>query len=305
MSRTPIPILVDTDIGNNADDALALAYLLRRPECELVGITTVTGEPIERARLASALCRAMDRDDIPIAAGSDTPLVVPQQQAHVPQRAILDRWPHRRDFSPDAAGSLMTKAIRRRPGEVTLLTLGPLTNVARLYAADPSLVPMIKQHVLMGGLFFSPPPGYGPIERNVGGDPHAAKAVFEAGVPLRCVSLDVTTRCAMTLDEARRRFASVPPGILSEMLEVFFAARDRLILHDPLAAAVVFEPSLCRFKPGRVSMECRRCDRLGATQVEWSPPSNTGDANDRRSHHKIAVEVEPLRFLDHYFATLG
>ncbi|MGB9625007.1 MAG: nucleoside hydrolase [Phycisphaerae bacterium] len=81
-----IPILLDTDIGSDIDDAVALAYLLRQPQCELLGITTVTGEPEKRARLADAICRAFGRSDVPIFSGAARPILVPQRQPAAPIR---------------------------------------------------------------------------------------------------------------------------------------------------------------------------------------------------------------------------
>src|SRR5947209_13445170 len=89
-----IPVLLDTDIGSDIDDALCLAYLLRQPWCELIGITTVSGEPERRAMLADAVCRAEGRSGIPIHSGSPLPLLLPQRQVEAPQAAILPRWRH-------------------------------------------------------------------------------------------------------------------------------------------------------------------------------------------------------------------
>src|SRR5438270_9043870 len=120
-----IPILLDTDIGSDIDDALCMAYLLRQPLCELIGITTVSGEPERRAMLADAICRAEGRTDIPIHSGSPRPLLGAQRQPHVPQAAALERWPHTPRFAPCTAVEFMRQTIRARPGEITLLAVGP------------------------------------------------------------------------------------------------------------------------------------------------------------------------------------
>src|SRR5437764_4515673 len=122
-----VPILLDTDIGSDIDDALCLAYLLRQPRCELLGITTVSGEPEPRARLADAICQAEGRGDIPIHSGSPLPLLRPQRQPEAPQAAVLPRWPHRSNFPPCTAVTFLRDTIRARPGEVTLLAVGPMT----------------------------------------------------------------------------------------------------------------------------------------------------------------------------------
>src|SRR5260221_12453073 len=91
-----LPVILDTDIGSDIDDAVALAYLLKQPRCELLGITTVTGEPDKRASLADAVCRAAERHDVPIHVGAEPPLLVAPRQPKAPQtEALTDRWPHR------------------------------------------------------------------------------------------------------------------------------------------------------------------------------------------------------------------
>src|SRR5947209_20096675 len=123
-----LPILFDTDIGSDIDDALALVYLLRQPRCELVGITTVTGEPEKRALLADAVCRAEGRNDVPIHSGSPRPLLREQRQPTAQQAEALAHWPHREAFAAGTAVPFMREVIRARPGEISLLAVGPMTN---------------------------------------------------------------------------------------------------------------------------------------------------------------------------------
>src|SRR5881628_1059466 len=95
-------VILDTDIGSDIDDAVCLAYLLAQPRCELLGITTVTGQADKRAMLASALCKVAGKD-IPIFPGGEKPLLVPQKQPHAPQAEALSRWPHETKFPNGAA----------------------------------------------------------------------------------------------------------------------------------------------------------------------------------------------------------
>src|SRR5579884_78410 len=119
-------VLLDTDIGSDIDDAVCLAYLLAQPACELVGITTVSGEPVARARMASALCRLADRE-VPIVPGTERPLLVPPLQPRAQQAEALASWPHQADFPAGEAVTFMRDLIRANPGEVTLLAIGPMT----------------------------------------------------------------------------------------------------------------------------------------------------------------------------------
>ncbi len=292
-----IPILLDTDIGSDIDDAVALAYLLRQPQCELLGITTVTGEPEKRACLADAICRAFGRSDVPIFSGAARPILVPQRQPAAPQASVLPKWPHRETFAPDTAVDFLRQTIRSRPGEITLLTIGPLTNVGLLYALDPQIPSLLKSHVLMAGHYFNRAVGYGPTEWNAGGDPHAAAAVFAANPPaVTCIGLDVTSRCVLPADEFRRRFSAGPLRVVLDMAEVWFQQRPSVTFHDPLAAAVVFEPSLCRYATGRVEVELQSTRLMGYTAF---------DANARPAPHRVATEVASERFFERYFAVVS
>src|SRR5512133_929158 len=105
-------VLLDTDIGSDIDDAVCLAYLLANPNCDLVGITTVTGEAEKRAQMASAMCLAAGREDIPIYPGASQPLLVEQRQTEAQQAAALGRWSHRTDFPRGEAVDFMRKTIR-------------------------------------------------------------------------------------------------------------------------------------------------------------------------------------------------
>ena len=200
-------VLLDTDIGNDIDDAVCLAYLLAQPQCELLGITTVTAAPDLRARLASLLCRNAGRD-VPIYPGAADPLVGPPVQEPPPQAVVLERWEHDTSFPREPAVDFLRRTIRAHPGEVTLLTIGPLTNVALLFAADPAIPALLKSLVSMGGSYAS---GSDEAEWNMHCDPHAAAQVFgastfgEPGLIHRAIWLNVTTRVRMPSVEFLRR----------------------------------------------------------------------------------------------------
>src|SRR5579859_3158827 len=158
----PIKVLLDTDIGSDIDDAVCLAYLLAQPRCDLLGITTVTGEARARAMLASAICQVAGRS-VPIVPGAEAPLLIAQRQPHAPQAAALDRWEHTRSFPAGGAVPFLRETIRAHPGEVTLLAIGPLTNVALLFALDAEIPRLLHSLVLMCGVFTNRLPGRGPL----------------------------------------------------------------------------------------------------------------------------------------------
>lgn len=286
-------VLFDTDIGSDIDDAVCLAYLLAHPDCELLGITTVTGEPVQRAMLASALCRAAGRE-VPIHPGADRPLLVPQQQPHAPQAEALSRWDHAREFPRGEAVEFLRRTVRAHPGEVTLLAVGPLTNVGLLFAVDPEIPGLLRELVLMCGVFTNRLAGVGPREWNAIGDPHATAIVYRAPVKVhRSIGLDVTCRVQMDADEVRQRFRGRFLRPVLDFAEVWFRRSGTLTFHDPLAATTLFEPEVCRFASGRVEVEL--ASARGAGMTWWQ--------EDGQGPHQVALEVDPGRFFDHYLAT--
>lgn len=287
-------VLLDTDIGSDIDDAVCLAYLLAQPRCDLLGITTVSGEPTRRAALASALCRVAGKE-IPIFPGAADPLLAPQRQPHAPQAERLVHWPHRSDFQVGQAIEFLRTTIRAHPGEVTLLTIGPLTNIALLFRSDPEIPHLLKQLVMMCGVFTNRRAGVGPLEWNALLDPHAAAIVYRAPVRVhRSLGLDVTTQVALPAVEVRQRFQHPLLRPVLDFAEVWFTHQDRITFHDPLAAAALFAAAVCSFTRGRVEVEWQS-ERLGGFTA-WTP--------DPAGPHEVALEVEADRFFAHYFATV-
>lgn len=293
-----LPVLLDTDIGTDIDDAVALAYLLRQPRCELLGITTVTGEADKRAMLADAVCRAAGHDEVPVHVGAQTPLIVPARQLQAAQaEALTAQWPHRKFGPAPTAMDFLREQIRARPGEITLLAIGPLTNIALLFALDPEIPKLLKQLVIMGGWFFARPAP----EWNILNDPHAAQMVFAAPVPtLTAVGIDVTRQCTLPAEECRRRFTEIggPLTPVAAMAEVWFRHVNQITFHDPLAAAMIFEPSLCRTEAHRVTVELVSPHSQGQTWI-------TDGGDDAPKPHWLAAGVDREAFFAHYFSVVG
>ncbi len=287
-----ISVLLDTDIGSDIDDAVALAYLLRQPACELVGITTVTGEPQLRASLADAICRAAGRDDIPIHVGCAEPLLIEQRQKGAAQaEALTADYPHRLFRAENSAVEFLRQTIRSRPGELTLLPIGPLTNIALLFALDPEIPQLLKGITLMGGCFFSDAEKP-PCEWNILCDPHAAARVFAAPVEITAIGLDVTLQVTLPAELCRTRFTSAGGslGVVGAMAEVWFRHTPRLTFHDPLAVAVLFEPELCTYERGGVAVDITTPGRMGLTSAAVGAGS-----------HRLARTVDANAFFQHYF----
>jgi len=287
-------ILLDTDIGSDIDDALALAYLLRHPACELVGITTVTGEPHMRAALADAICRETGREDIPIHVGACHPLLVPMRQSSAAQAAALKGSSSAGAYeNRPTAVDFLRATIRARPGELTLVAIGPLTNVALLFALDPLIPSLLKRLVLMGGQFAGWAPAYKAVaEWNILCDPHAAAIVFASDAKITAVGLDVTTLCSIPAAECREQLSRPGiPTLIAPMAEIWLQHAGSVVFHDPLAAAVIFEPQICGFANGKVEVELTSDRASGMTY--WTA--------DENGLHTAATTVDRTAFFEHYF----
>lgn len=287
-------VLLDTDIGTDVDDAVCLAYLLSHPDCELLGITTVTGESEKRASLTSVLCKASGRD-IPIYPGAAQPMQGEQRQRIAQQAPVLPRWPHETNFPNGQAVEFLANTIRAYPGEVTLLTVGPLTNAGLLFLEHPDVAEMLAGLVLMGGNFDESGPEAGRVEWNVAGDLKAAEITYKAPVRLhRSLGLNVTQKVMMSADEVREKFTAPLMRPVLDMAEIWFAGFYPFItFHDPLAAATIFDESLCTYQQGTVQLN--HTDKPGTTL--WQP-------GRLDAPHQVAMTVDVDRYFEHFFSII-
>jgi purine nucleosidase len=302
--NAPLPVLLDTDIGTNVDDSLALAYLLRNPRCELLGVTTVSGDVARRAACAEVLCREAGRDDVPIHCGAPGPMLTGTGQPAVPLYPPVARRPHTEGRPVGTAVEFLRSVIRGRPDEITLLTIGPLTNVALLFALDPLIPSLLKQVVSMAGVYF---PHDRPVETNVLIDPLAAAIVFRATAragtaPHTLIGLNVTTRCTQPAAKARQWVAAaVPPaGAVLDMADPYFRNKRHATFNDPLAAAVVFHQELCTYEAGVVTMTHERPGEESARTYFAPDRARPGQSGN----HRVAVGVRREKFFREYVDTL-
>ena len=293
-----IPLLLDTDIGSDIDDAICLSYLLGEPRCEVLGITTVSGRPRERAALVDAVCRAAGRDDVPVHAGTEHALLGGTPQPEVPQASVLDRFAHRApgSFEPNTAVTFLRDAILDAPGAVTLLTIGPMTNAALLFATYPETAAKLRALVIMGGAYSTSRWIGGGQEWNSYCDPAAAKIVYHTPVAQhRSVGLNTTTQCVLPTSESIARFEALggPWSVVAAMTEVWGERAESVTYHDPLAAVAVVDPDVCTWAGGRVSIELASKRLQGTTSF---------DRDRDGSPHEVAVDVDVDRFFTRLFA---
>lgn len=288
-------VLLDTDIGTDVDDAVCLAYLLSHPDCELLGITTVTGEAEKRASLASVLCLAAGRD-IPIYPGADHPMRGEQRQPIAQQAAALPRWPHKVHFPEGQAVDFLAQTIRSHPGEVTLLTVGPLTNAGLLFSAHPDVAALLGGLVIMGGNFDEAGPEAGRTEWNIAGDPQASEITYGTAVRLhRSLGLNITQQVVMPAAQVREQFTAPLLRPVLDMAEIWFAGfYPSITFHDPLAAATIFDDHICAYQLGSVKVDSTE------TQARTIWQSGGPDAP-----HQVAMTVDVDRYFQHFFNVLG
>lgn len=291
MSHERIPVLLDTDIGSDIDDAVALAYLLRQPRCDLLGITTVTGDVAQRAACAQVICRSAGRDDVPIHCGVSTPLLWGPGQPEVPQYDAIRSTPHRTNWPQHTAIDFLRHTIRSRPGEIVLLTIGPFSNAALLFAIDPEIPSLLKGMVSMAGDYFS-----GPLvsEWNCKVDP-LATAIAYARAPAGSLSvgLDVTTRCQLSTEAVRQRFQAPPLKVVLSMAEVWFKHSTQITFHDPLAAILLFHPGICSYESGEIEVVASD-DPMRAGMTHFTPQTS--------GRRRAARLVDPDAFFKEYFS---
>ena len=285
-------VLLDTDIGTDIDDAICLTYLLANPDCDLLGITTVTGEPEKRAMLASSLCILAGKD-IPIYPGTAEPLIIEQQQKNAQQAKLLENWSHKKSFPKGEAIEFMRQTIRKNPGDVILLTIGPLTNVGLLFKVDEEIPSLLKGLVMMCGYFEHKIHGWSKLEWNAKGDYHATNIVYKAQIKLhRSIGIDVTSQLTMNSDEFKQRFSKDIFKPLHDYAQHWYDYSHTVTFHDPLAAAAIFNEEICNYQRGYISIELIDTESAGITK--WQ--------HDDNGRHEIATDVNKNKFFEEYFS---
>lgn len=248
MQSRSIPVFVDTDIGDDIDDALALALLLCSPEVEVVGVSTVFGDTHVRARLAAHLLQVYGHPGIPVAAGQEQPMQLRHPPSGVCQAAVLTNTVEL-PLSSLSGPDLLIQMARRYPGELTLLCLGPLTNVALALQKEPELGSLLRQVFFMGGSsrIFWP-------DWNVRSDARAAQLFLNAHLPVTMIGLNVTFACHLRPEDVQRLngASNASLHLLSRLILAWQEHqpwwRSRLPgLHDPLVVAALCAPQFFRF----------------------------------------------------------
>jgi purine nucleosidase len=193
----------------------------------------------------------------------------------------------------------MRRTIRARPGQITLLSVGPFTNVALLFALDPEIPSLLKSLVSMAGLYYlQHHPFDWKTEWNCRVDPISTGMVYrDAPAGHLSFGLDVTMKCTMPPDQIRQRFsAGRPLDVVLKLAEVWFSHAKSLTFHDPLAAAAIFRPDICTYEDGEVKVTISDDEKVSAlTAFTPAAPGQPG-------RHRVAKSVRPDAFFQEYFS---
>lgn len=279
MSAQPVPIVLDTDIGDDIDDAYALVLAARWPGVKLEAVTTTLGPTLSRARMARKLLDLCGCHDIPVFAADD-------KTGEGPQLDWAADYPYTRPSQ--TAPETLVRFGNDRPGELTLVTIGPLGNVGRALSLNPELGRRFKRVVMMAGwIHESYAPGGTDPEYNVVADIPSAQSLFASGADLVMVGLDVTMKARLTAPYQEKLGATGKPWCAA-LLELTKLWGPVPILHDPLALAMVVE-DFCKLERMRLEV-----DDAGQTKQVVGAPNAEG-----------AISVDADRFLDWYVETAG
>ncbi len=262
-------LLIDTDIGDNVDDAFALVLAARLPEVELVGVTTVGSAAWVRAQLARMVLGICGRVGVPVSAGCSCPLVGTEQHYLPEQAAVLDEM-DKLFIPPSDSVDFLRNAIRQNPGDLVIVALGAMTNLALALRVEPALIRSVKSVVMMAG---SATLNY--AETNVRRDPEAAHIVFSSVIPFVMVGKDVTQHAVMSETMLERLSASQLAWcqLLWEMTQIWQRSTGAKfpVLNDPLTVAIAVHPELAQTQRARVQVELRGEHTRGYTVVTPDP----------------------------------
>ena len=252
-------VLIDTDIGDDVDDAFGLALALRMPQMRVRGVTTVAGPVQARARLAQSILTAAGHTSVPVAPGSSTMSDGRMGSGRFSHQPLLEIADFRLQIADDADSQStiynlqsaidLILACSQASTPLTIIALGPLTNIAAALERDPTLANRVRLVAMAGKL------GYPYPDWNLRCDPHAARSVLAAGMPITLVGMHVTLGTKMRAEQLQRLFAGPDPlnVTLARCVLAWRTWKRRMpILHDALTVAVAADPTLAHLRPRRV-----------------------------------------------------
>jgi purine nucleosidase len=296
-------ILLDTDPG--IDDALAILLAAASPEIHLEGLTVVHGNCSLQQGVNNALSilELANAGDIPVAPGFPRPLVQPPliaDETHGPKGlgyAELDP-PHRPALETHAVDFIID-TILSNPGELTIVAVGPLTNIAVAVRREPEIIDAVQEVIIMGGAILHQGNVTPLAEYNTYADPHAAHMVYHSGIPIRLVPLDVTYQCVLTTEHVDRLLAHKSPiaEFIAEATRFYMEFHDQYqsvkgcVINDPLALCLAFKPELCEYQTLYVDVDISGGVSMGNTFADFY------DVVKQLPKMQVALDVRPEDFI--------
>lgn len=297
-------ILIDTDPG--IDDSLAILLALASPEIGLDGLSVVHGNcSLEQAVTNGlSILELANAGHVPLAVGCELPLVQPSLlapethgdtglgYAKLPEPRIKPTVQHGCDF--------LIEKIMSSPGEITLVAIGPLTNVALAIRKEPRVVEALKEIIIMGGAIRHEGNTTALAEFNTYVDPHAAHIVFHAGIPTTLVPLDVTYQCVLTSLDVDRLLKIDSPisTFVRDTTNFYMEFHDDYqdikgcVINDPLALALTFAPELCDYQELPVDVDISGGVSMGKTFADFY------NYNKKPANMKVALGVRARDFIE-------
>lgn len=283
-------VIIDTDIGMSIDDAFAVALALNTPDLEILGFAATSGDTVARAKILDRMLGESRIENIPVLLGvaSSSPKKWLPASLMLMQRRYGEAGFYAKASHDDAVDYTLEQ-IRQHPGEITLVTIGPLSTVAAMIDKDINTVRKLKKLVLMGGWVAPIVDVFGvrsevAPEHNLNVDVEATRKVFQAGLPLVMVPLDATM--PLKLNEVDRKIVFAEATPLTNAVAVLYTlwGNTTPTLHDVLAVAVVTEPQLCPLEPMRIVV-----DAAGMTKVANGTPNA-----------QVCMHSEPRALMDYF-----
>jgi purine nucleosidase len=293
----PLPVLLDTDIGTDVDDCLALALLLRSPELEPLGITCVYGDVALRGRMVHKLLTLAGQPDVPVRLGVREPLLGQRAVYWAGHEGVglLDADDAEVPLADEHAVDFLVRSVLNHPGSIHLVAIGPLTNIALAFRREPRLATALARLTIMGGVVRGVDRLDLPYaEHNIVSDPEAARIVLDAGAPVFLVPLDVTTQTRIRRPAVERLSGSGSPfqRAVARQVELYppFHEKGFTYLHDPLAVASLVWPELLEWRELHVDVELGGTHTVGATL--FRQPTTNVLANIHVATHVDAATFE-------------
>lgn len=304
-------LIIDTDPG--IDDALAICYALKHPQLQVLALTCIYGNvatslATENALRLCDLCGSSAK----VASGAKQPLTIKPHPAadfvHGQNGFGEVTLPEpQRSAEALSAAELIVKLVDENPGEISLVAVGPLTNIAMALQLSPSITEKIKKVVIMGGTFYREGNVSPFAEANIWNDPHAAKLVFTAGWPVVVHGLDVTRQITFSRDFLDNIAEQCPvPGKFlrqaSEFYIKFYKSRqgiDGCCPHDHLALAYVTHPEWFTLETGQLDV-ITEGEQIGRTTLTEDALSENPAAMSSRARKQIAIDVDTEKLLKDY-----